>query len=117
MKWLLRLLVSSVAVSFVAGEVSAATPEAKSDADMAWSRATETDTLQAYAEFLLTYPESSYTEAAYAKLSAVSDGKSVEDTTDAEAAYADLSAVSGAMIVEDSAGSRSSSLLGWLRII
>lgn len=81
MRRLSRIFVSSVAALFVAGEASAAIPTAESATEVAWSRAVQQGTLHAYAEFVLSYPDSAYTAQAYAKLSAVSEEGNVQDSS------------------------------------
>lgn len=81
MKWMNRLLGSVAAVLVTAGGASASTPGYETPAEAAWSAAVRAGSLEAYAEFLLAYPDNEHAAEAYGRLtlSAVtpveSDGK------------------------------------------
>ena len=69
MKWLARLMTSVAALLLTLGGASAASIRVPTPADAAWAEAVESDTLEAYAAFAMTYPESKHAPAAYGRLS------------------------------------------------
>jgi hypothetical protein len=82
MRWLGRLMTSAAAVLLAAGGASAWTraPAPSSDS-VAWDAAVESDSVEAYAAFLLAYPRSQHAPLAYDRLSGLA-----ATTTGAEAA-------------------------------
>lgn len=69
MKWAGRLMTSVAAVLITAGSgLSASAPMASTPADVAWADAIKSDTLEAYAAFVMLYPDSKYAQSAYMKL-------------------------------------------------
>jgi hypothetical protein len=71
MKWVTRLMASVAAVLVTAGGASALPQEPGSAAEAAWSAAVDADSIEAYAEFLMTYPDSKHTPEAYNRLNQV----------------------------------------------
>ena len=69
MKWVGRLMASAAAVVLTAGGASAAFEKTASPADAAWAGAVKRGTLEAYAAFAMTFPESEHAQAAYNRLS------------------------------------------------
>ena len=69
MKWLARLMTSVAALLLTLGGASAASIRVPTPADAAWAEAVKSDTLEAYAAFAMTYPESKHAPAAYGRLS------------------------------------------------
>ena len=69
MKWLGRLMTSVAALLLTIGGVSAASMRGPAPADVAWAEAIRSDTLEGYAAFVMTYPESEHARAAYRRLS------------------------------------------------
>jgi len=53
----------------MSGVASASIQAARAPAETAWTQAVQKNSLEAYAEFAMTYPDSKYTKLAYAKLS------------------------------------------------
>jgi hypothetical protein len=81
MQWVNRLMASVAAVLVTAGGASALPQEslpqeplsqnAAGVADVAWAAAVSADSIEAYAEFLMSYPNSRYAPAAYDRLNQV----------------------------------------------
>jgi len=69
MKWIGRLMTSVAAVLVTAGGVSASTGPSASPADAAWDEAAKSDSLEAYAAFVMMYPDSEHARVAYDRLS------------------------------------------------
>jgi hypothetical protein len=67
-EWLGRLMASAAAL-LAAGGVSTAIGETRSAADAAWTEAVKSDTLEAYAAFAMTFPDSEHAAAAHRQLS------------------------------------------------
>jgi hypothetical protein len=55
----------------MSGVASASIPTAGAPAETAWTKAVQQGSLEAYAEFAMTYPDSKYAKVAYARLSSV----------------------------------------------
>ena len=71
MKWVGRFLASAAAV-VLSGTSGSATPAPVStQIEEAWATATKKDSLEAYAAFIMVYPESPYAKSAYERLSGV----------------------------------------------
>jgi hypothetical protein len=68
MRWVGRLMTSVAAVLLTTGGVSASTTEIGTPADTAWAAAAKSDSLEAYAAFVMAYPESDHARAAYTRL-------------------------------------------------
>ena len=69
MKWAGRLMASVASVLITAGAgLSASTAVASPSADAAWSDATKSNTLEAYAAFAMMYPDSKHAQSAHIKL-------------------------------------------------
>jgi hypothetical protein len=69
MRWVGRLMTSAAAIVLAAGGASAASEKTASPADAAWASAVKRGTLEAYAAFAMTFPESEHAQAAYTRLS------------------------------------------------
>jgi hypothetical protein len=59
------------AVLLTTGGASASTGESGSLADAAWAAAVKSDSLEAYAGFVMSYPESAHARVAYDRLSGI----------------------------------------------
>ena len=68
MRWVNRLMTSVAAVLLTAGGASALTQDPGTAAEAAWSAAAKVDSLEAYAEFLMAFPDSDHARAAYNRL-------------------------------------------------
>lgn len=53
----------------ISGMAVASTAEVRSPVEAAWAQAVQQGSLEAFAQFAMTYPESAYAQVAYAKLS------------------------------------------------
>lgn len=73
MRWVGRLMTSVAAVVLTAGGASAAGFEKTASPDAAWATTVKRGTLEAYAAFAMTFPESEHTQTAYSKLSTVAE--------------------------------------------
>ena len=70
MRWVSRLMTSAAAVLLATGGgVAQSRAESHAPADAAWADAEQSGTLEAYTNFVLTYPESRHARSAYMKLS------------------------------------------------
>lgn len=92
MKMLGRAFASAMTMllSTFAGSSS---PEARtiSPVDTVWAETVERDTLQAYAQFAMMFPDSQYTEVAYQKLASLEVARTVTtDAPDRQEAAADI---------------------------
>jgi hypothetical protein len=61
-------MASVAAVLLTTGGVSASTGDAGTSADAAWAATRASDSLEAYAAFVMTYPDSPHARSAYNKL-------------------------------------------------
>src|SRR5579862_4383839 len=68
MKWAGRLMTSVAAVLFAGGGAFASTGAPATSADTAWAAAVKSDSLEAYAAFVMTHPDSEHARAAYDRL-------------------------------------------------
>lgn len=67
-----RIVAFLVAVPMaMSGVVFASSGEARTPAETAWAQAVQRNSLEAYAEFVMDYPDSEYSRQAYAKLSSI----------------------------------------------
>lgn len=104
MKWVGRLMASAAAVLLTTGSGSASVGGLTPSAETAWAEVVKADTLEAYAEFAMAYPDSEHALLAYSKLfgaKAISDGTKPESMT----------------ILDEDEGSTPGLLPGVLRII
>ena len=70
MKRIGHLMASAAAVLLASGgAASAANGEASATAEAAWAETVKCNSLEAYAEFAMTHPESKFARVAYSKLS------------------------------------------------
>jgi hypothetical protein len=69
MRWVARLMTSVAAVLLTTGGVSASTRDADTPADAAWTATVASDSLEAYATFVMMYPDSVHARSAYNRLS------------------------------------------------
>jgi hypothetical protein len=69
MKWVARLMSSVAAMLLAAGGASASTGAPSTPADVAWAAAAKSDSLEGYAAFAMTYPDSEHAGSAYDRLS------------------------------------------------
>jgi len=77
MKWITRFMTSAAAVLLSAGGVSASTQVADTPADAAaWATAVASDSLEAYATFVMMFPDSKHARSAYNRLSGAEAGSS-----------------------------------------
>jgi hypothetical protein len=72
MRWAARLMTSAAAMLLTASGASAATQALERPADAAWAAAVASNSLEAYAAFVMKYPESEHARAAYDRLSGAS---------------------------------------------
>jgi hypothetical protein len=83
MRWIGRLMTSVAAVLLTTGGVSASTGHAGISADAAWAAARASDSLEAYAAFVITYPDSAHARSAYNRLSGA-EAASTRDNASSE---------------------------------
>jgi hypothetical protein len=77
-------MTSVAAVLLTTGGISASTGDAgTSSADAAWAAARASDSLEAYAAFVMTYPDSAHARSAYNKLSGA-EAASTHDNASSE---------------------------------
>jgi hypothetical protein len=69
MKWAGRLMTSLATVLLTAGGAMSGASAAITTVDSAWSEAVKSNTLEAYAAFLMAYPNSEFASSAYDRLS------------------------------------------------
>jgi hypothetical protein len=69
MKWAGRLMTSVAALLLTAGSASALTASSESSAEAAWTDATRSNSVEAYATFVMMYPDSEHASSAYERLS------------------------------------------------
>jgi hypothetical protein len=60
---------SAAAVLLATGGASALTRDAATSADAAWAEAVKSNSIEAFAEFVMAYPDSEHARAAYNRLS------------------------------------------------
>lgn len=77
MKWIARLMTSAAAVVVAASGAAASVGSHASPADAAWDEVVKNDTLEAYATFVMMYPESKHARSAYDRLAGVNIGSSI----------------------------------------
>jgi hypothetical protein len=85
MRWVARLMTSVAAVLLTTGGVPASARDAGTPADAAWAAAVASDSLEAYAAFVMTYPDSAHARSAYSRLSGAK-AASTRDNAGSEAA-------------------------------
>jgi hypothetical protein len=71
MRWVGRLMTSVAAVVLTTGGASAALETTANPVDTAWAETVKRGTLEAYAAFAMTFPESEHAQTAYSRLSTV----------------------------------------------
>jgi uncharacterized protein (DUF1330 family) len=76
-------MASVAAVLLTTGGVSASTGDAGTSADAAWAATRASDSLEAYAAFVMTYPDSAHARSAYNKLSGA-EAASTRDNASSE---------------------------------
>lgn len=92
MRWVGRLMTSAAALLLATGGVSATTQASGAPEDIAWATAVKSNSLEAYAEFVMQYPESRHTPVAYNRLFGVetisseanSSGVAMDDETESD---------------------------------
>ncbi len=80
-----RILALVAAMPLAIGGAASASVPTKSVADSAWAQALEQNTLEAYANFAMSFPDSPHAKAAYAKLSLGSGATAADVTIGGEA--------------------------------
>lgn len=68
MRWVGRLMTSVAAVLLTAGGASASSENAVTSVDAAWAAAARSDSLEAYAAFVIDHPDSAHARVAYSRL-------------------------------------------------
>lgn len=80
MRWIGRLMGSAAAVLLATGAASALTPDTATSADAAWAEAVKVNSIEAFAKFVMAYPDSEHVRAAYNRLSNVESAASDSGT-------------------------------------
>jgi hypothetical protein len=85
MRWVARLMTSVAAVLLTTNGVPASARDAGTPADAAWAATVASDSLEAYATFVMMYPDSVHARSAYNRLSGA-EAAPIRDDAGSEAA-------------------------------